>query len=381
MNSKNKIILSVVAVLAIVVIIAFGIKNQMQKQPEDGNVIKIAAILPLTGAQAVDGQELSDAISLAAETLNELHKNDQGHRKIQLLIEDSQLSPKTAITVFNKLMEKKPSAVIVGGSTIAQTLAPLVDKTETPLFCLLSSDEELPATGKWIFRFFPSDKEEVFTMADYAKKNLNINSIYLLSINNIQGENVSSYVESAFAEKGIKIVGKNTFAIDETNPRSTITNAFSTKPDAFYIFGYGPGYCTCFNVIRELGFTGPILTWDPMSLDFYQNSVKQSEHIIYYTAPKFSQDFNQASESLYKSYKNKYNKIPGFTTSFGYESIIMIDKVFNKAADNKSDLLQEILNYSDDNSSTGKISFDRTGGLLSEPSISTLQNSEVKLIQ
>ena len=89
MNSKNKVILAIVAVLAIAAIIALGIKNQMQKQPDDENVIKIGAILPLTGAFAFEGEKAAAAIRMAADEFNE---SPSAKKKIKLLLEDGKFT-------------------------------------------------------------------------------------------------------------------------------------------------------------------------------------------------------------------------------------------------------------------------------------------------
>src|SRR3990167_1877096 len=93
------------------------------KKEED--VIKIGAILPLTGDVAIYGNNTKEGIDLAVEEINK-HGGING-KNIRILYEDSKAEPRTGVTVLQNLISKDKVQVIIDNSvsSVALALAPI----------------------------------------------------------------------------------------------------------------------------------------------------------------------------------------------------------------------------------------------------------------
>ncbi len=99
---KNKILIGVIAILAVVGIVAAIVFNQ-ENTAKDQNVIKIGVILPLTGGASDAGESAKNGIVLAVEHIN--GKGGIHGKKLQLMIEDASLDPRRAKDAYRKLIE------------------------------------------------------------------------------------------------------------------------------------------------------------------------------------------------------------------------------------------------------------------------------------
>lgn len=92
---KRKIWIGITIVVVVALAIVLVINYQTKKKP---GVIKIGAILPLTGPASWLGEMHKWGIDLAVEEINEASKN-----KIKIICEDSSREPKKTVSAFKKL--------------------------------------------------------------------------------------------------------------------------------------------------------------------------------------------------------------------------------------------------------------------------------------
>lgn len=106
----NIITVCVSLAIFLAVLIAFPL-GCSKKQPE-AKEIKIGAILPLTGDAAQWGVEAKRAIELSADEINS--KGDIQGKRVYVIFEDSQLSPKVGTNTIHKLISQDGVKVIIG---------------------------------------------------------------------------------------------------------------------------------------------------------------------------------------------------------------------------------------------------------------------------
>ncbi len=117
----------IVIVLALIIVslsyITFTGFNVLESEKK---VIKIGAVLPLTGTSADAGDYIRKGLLLAQEEINKNSKNNY-----VLIFEDSLYSPQTAVTAFNKLENiDKIDFLVPYGSSISMALAPIAEKNK-----------------------------------------------------------------------------------------------------------------------------------------------------------------------------------------------------------------------------------------------------------
>ncbi len=96
--------------LIVAVLLASGASSAGAQQ----KVVKIGALLTLTGAMAATGQDMKDAVEYAAEIINAQGGiKSMGGAKIQMVYGDSQAKPNVAVSETERLIEKEGIVAIV----------------------------------------------------------------------------------------------------------------------------------------------------------------------------------------------------------------------------------------------------------------------------
>ena len=162
--NKKKLWLGIGAALFAVLVIIF-IVIQPKKEPE---VIKIGAILPLTGDASIYGSALKEGLDLALEEINT--KGGIIGKKVVVIYEDSQADPKVAVSAINKLINIDKVKIILGEmfSSVTLAIAPIAQKSQVVLISPTVSAEAVPNVGDYIFSIYPSDAYDGKFLANFV---------------------------------------------------------------------------------------------------------------------------------------------------------------------------------------------------------------------
>ena len=116
--------------------------------------IRIGVVLPLSGAYAAQGTAGARGIQLLAEQTNA--RGGLLGRQVEVLVEDSQLKPQTAVVKATKLIKQDGCQFLMGEISGASTLALLevADREKTVMVTPYSSPEAV--TGARGTRYEPS---------------------------------------------------------------------------------------------------------------------------------------------------------------------------------------------------------------------------------
>ena len=123
--------------------------------------LKIGILTGLTGEGAVWGKSVQNGFDLGVE--------ESGCPAIKVFYEDDQFVPSKAITAFWKLVRsEKVDVVIVTSSGEGNTVAPLAEKAQIPLFAW-ASDRNVAKGRKYVVRTYTTGEEEGQFIASLAK--------------------------------------------------------------------------------------------------------------------------------------------------------------------------------------------------------------------
>ena len=133
-------------------------------------VVKIGAILPLTGDAAKYGESAKEGIELAIKEIN-AEGGVKGH-KIEIIYEDSQGLPTTGVSAFQKLITSNRVPAVIGGlfSSVTLAIAPIANREHVVVLSPTSSAPAITKAGDYIFRNCASDIFEGKIMAEAARK-------------------------------------------------------------------------------------------------------------------------------------------------------------------------------------------------------------------
>src|SRR2546423_5646168 len=167
------------------------------KKPED-EIIKIGCLVSTTGSGARWGQNSRKGIDLAAEEINA--GGGVNGKKIQVIYEDTQTDPKTAVSAFRKLVDvdgvKTCIADVISSDVLA--VAPIANEKNVPLISPGASSPEITNAGDFVFRNWPSDALQGEEAAKLAFNQLGWHKVGIFYINNEYGKGLRQVFGNGF---------------------------------------------------------------------------------------------------------------------------------------------------------------------------------------
>jgi len=194
-------LVSLAVLLAFVAPMAAPVGAPAQSAP-----IKIGFLAPLTGPFAQIGKDMVNGNQLY---LNEIGGQING-RKIEVIVEDDEGNPATALNKSRKLVDQDHVAILTGGmlANVGYALQSFIDGQKIPAtFPVIAADDltqRKPA--KWIVRTGWSTSQPMHPFADWVLKNTKYRRIAAIGMDYAFGYEIIGGFQQVFEEGGGQIV-------------------------------------------------------------------------------------------------------------------------------------------------------------------------------
>ena len=196
-------VVSVAVVLALVA--AFGAPAATQAQ---GGPIRIGLLVPLTGAFAATGKDMLGGTELFLDEIG----RQAGGRKIELIVEDTEGNPSTAMTKARKLVEQDRIHVLTGGllASTGYALHPYVDGQKIPATYPVMASDDLTQRkpAHWVVRTGWSTSQPMHPFADWVLKNTKYRKVVTIGMDYAFGWETVGGFQRTLEEGGGQIVQK-----------------------------------------------------------------------------------------------------------------------------------------------------------------------------
>lgn len=280
---------SMLVLLLVVILVVGTTLAGCSKEPtggdssEEGNgkdvdVIKIGAILPLTGSSAATGVKLQAAMEVAQEIINGEHPDlnvplaataglpNLNNAKIEIIFADHQGNPEMAKSEAERLIEE--GVVALAGSYQSSATKPASQAAERygiPFVAGSSSSAALTERGlEYFVRVAPNDDMETEMFYDYLihlneDYDADIKTVAVAYIDNEFGVHAKEMAEKWYEEKykdlGFELVGTVGYAADVTNVDTEVQQIKKLNADAIFHASYIADITMFVNKYKEAGVT------------------------------------------------------------------------------------------------------------------------------
>ncbi len=173
-----------------------------------GGPIKVGLLAPLSGAFSATGKDMLVGTELY---LDEIGRQAAG-RKIDLIVEDTEGTPATALTKARKLVDQDKVHVLTGGllASTGYALQPFVDGQRIPTtFPVIAADDltqRKPA--KWIVRAGWSTSQPMHPFGDWVARTLKYKKVTTIGMDYAFGWETVGGFQRSFEEAGGQIIQK-----------------------------------------------------------------------------------------------------------------------------------------------------------------------------
>ena len=327
------------------------------------DVIKIGAILPLTGSASEFGIGNKNGIDIALEKIN--GAGGINERNVQIIYEDSKGEPKIGINAFNKIIGTgKINSLFLCMSSVSMAIKPLAERNALLTFCVAAAPD-LTKDARNIFRLLPTTTLQAKKIAEFiSEKRIQEMKISLFYIQDDFGNSFKNSFSIVANSKGLSVISENEFTKDGTSFRNIVVKALNQKPNIVVIGGYGSSLGILIKQLREAGYKGPIYGTPDMGYPKVLEVVKENLGEAYII------DFdieNSRKEMLdfVKNYKNKFNSEPSMDAIIGYDGINLLLEAEKLLESKKLKSLREaLLLIKEFNGLVGKIEITENGDII-----------------
>lgn len=198
-------------------------------------VLKIPAVVELSGAGAVSGTNFRDGTLLAADEINA--KGGILGRKIEMFSIDTQSNPGSARAAIQKVLDDNPyvifGPVFSGSVKVSMVLA---QQAEVPQFTGGEAAELTQVGNAYLFRTSFGQQASMPKIANYIRDGIKAKQVAIVYVNNDFGKGGHDNFVAAMAERGIKIVADISTESGQVDFAADVVKAKSANADAIFVY-------------------------------------------------------------------------------------------------------------------------------------------------
>lgn len=253
MNKRLNSVISTAVLTSLVIALMAGCNPN---QAATVQVVKIGVIYPLSGGSASTGQELKQAVELAADIVNNQHDLNlplaktaglpglEG-AKIELVFGDSQGTPEAGASEAERLLGQGVVALL--GCYHSNVTAAASQVAETKGIPFLNPDSTSPALTqrgyKWFFRTTADDTAFVENFFEFLKdveqrKGTRIEKVAIVYENSLFGTGVAQLETQAARAAGMTIVAEIPYSAKATSVQTETTTIKTSAPQVILQSSY-----------------------------------------------------------------------------------------------------------------------------------------------
>jgi len=354
---RKKITLSLITIFVISLFIMQGCGKK-----EETEVIKIGAILPLTGNLSSLGEKERRMLKFSEKVIND--KNIIDHN-IKIEIQDAQFKPALAANIANKFVTNNIKYVTSSTTPLSSAVTPIFEKNNIITF-IHSMTNSLLVNTKLAMRIYPSIYDEIECISQWLIDNNKENAV-VFSLR-LKSEWSTLWIDN-FKRKNPKIEIQNEeYELNNLDIKNILSKVKTFNPEYILLLGYGNEYPTLLKQIAEMRIEAKIIGNIGFAYSGTRESAEAMKNLDILKGSYFPfMRINMNSDifiNLNKLYKSQYNNSileePG--ALYFYDTLMLlvntINEVGNEPTKIRNYIINEIKSY---NGVTGRINFLQNG--------------------
>jgi branched-chain amino acid transport system substrate-binding protein len=372
MDKSTKIIIGIIVAVIVIVGIWYGVSKK-PTTPTTKETIKIGAILPLSGKNALNGQYIQQAIILAQEEINQ--NGGINGKKLEIIFEDDQCDPKVGATIAKKLINIDKVPLVLGPwcSSVALAVAPTFENSKTIMIAEVITPK-LTTAGDYIFRVQPTGAFYMKTLAEEVVKSLGIKKAGVMYIGNDYGASVKDAFVREFENNGGTIVDVEQYMDKQTDFRTELMKILQKNPQAILLASYAQDAGLILKQAKELGINVQFLGVPALeNKDLIKIAGEAAEGLIY----PYHFNFENPNENVQKfisNYTSKFGHPPDGFAVLMYDGTYITAKILEKCGRDTECMKNEL--YNNTFKGVTEIKFDSNGDPLLPINLKTIKNSQ-----
>ncbi len=246
--------------LAAAVGLSLGLSLSMAFPAAAEDILKFGLAMPLTGSQALYGQDQVKAAEWAVAEINA--KGGINGKKLQMIVLDTQADPQIGIQTVNRLVSVEKAPVFVTAwSGVVKAVAPVANDNKVVELSIGANSPDVAHLGDYVYTTFPLADVDVAAVAKYAATTMGKKKAAVVYINNETGIVAAEVYKKAFTAAGGQVVAYEAYDQKATDFTGALLKVRASNPDMIHLHGLVSDSPQVIAQMRQLGLNQPISSY------------------------------------------------------------------------------------------------------------------------
>lgn len=311
--------------------------------PVSAQVLKLGAVLSLTGGASFIGEDQRSTLELMTEQLNA--RGGINGRKVETIIYDDASDPTKAVAALRRLHEQDNVVAVIGGGISGNVLAmmPFTEKARVPQLAPAASGKISQPAKEWVFQYCNTDVQSISLALQFLKAR-NVSKIAMLADSTGYGVSGKEELERQAAPgKGFDVVAWETFGPADSDMTAQLARIKASGARAVIVWNATPASAIIVKNARQIGLDAvQIHSTAFQSQRMIQLSGEAIEGVFItgYKLPVVDQLPNTDPQKKvildYRdSFQKKFNKAPSAFGALVYDAFSSVTAIMAKVGDDK----------------------------------------------
>lgn len=326
--------------LASVLLVAFVAGCGPSDEKDEGNgdeakeTIKIGLIGPMTGPNALGGDDMRNGAQLAIKEINEAG-GINGH-KLELIVEDDESNPAKSVAAAEKLCTQDNVALVIGSYNSSCVLANMevTQREKCPEIDPVAVAPEVTESGnEWIFRNCATNPMQVQQLANYIKENLpELKTFAILLENTDYGVGIAEEFSAEIVkDSDCEVVAQDSYNPGDTDFYAQLTKIKNLNVDALVLGANMTEAAQITKQAKELGIKAQLFAFGGCGTqDFEMLAGDSNDGMITTSYFEIGTD-NPIAKPFIEAYKAEFNKDANMISAPTYEAVYIAKAAMEKA--------------------------------------------------
>jgi branched-chain amino acid transport system substrate-binding protein len=218
------------------------------------DMFKFGLAMPLTGSQALYGQDQVKAAEWAVSEINKA--GGINGKKLEMIVLDTQADPQLGIQMTNRLVSvEKVPVFITAWSSVVKAVAPIANDNRVVELSIGASSPDIAKLGDYVYTTFPLADVDITALANYAATSMGKKKAAVIYINNETGIVPAEVYQKVFKAAGGQIVAVETYDPKATDFTGMLLKVRAANPDMIHLHGLVSDIPQVIAQMRQLGLT------------------------------------------------------------------------------------------------------------------------------
>ncbi|MSU23710.1 MAG: ABC transporter substrate-binding protein [Opitutus sp.] len=337
----------------------------------------------MTGKEAAFGQSAHKGIVMAVEEINA--KGGILGRPVVIVLQDNQSRAGESATIAKKLVSRDKVAVVLSGaiSSNCNEAGPICQNAKVPFIATTATDASVTEAGSYIFRNCFVDEFQGAVMAKFARENLKLRRVALLtSASAIASVSLSKIYRKSFTALGGEIPVEQKYSEGDKDFRAQLTAIKASGADGLFVPAYYTEAALVCRQARDLGLNFPIYGTDgweaPELIEIGGKAVEGTYYSTHYTSENTSPE---VAEFVKKFRAHFSGEIPDSMAPLAYDAALIAAAAITRAGTTDGPKVRaEIAATRDFPGITGRTTIDAHRNASKDAVIVTVRGGQIKYV-